>query len=306
MHGPHEAWALSPAGLSSTSHRQLQSDALATETQWTVWCPAHSLHSRRWRGGDGTCEERWSASSKSSWPWRGKGTDFVVRAGNGGEGLDMDDGGRVPWRLLLSKESGKEMVGNRAIWLRCHIWGQTAQGMHLTTLSARGEDHEKHRSESEILKRNSWIGSYGARRRAERTRKRSQMEYIWGYLHPWWTLSEPGPNGEGHLTEMNRQVGGEQWKWLHDGPRLRHWKRKVFGEEHQEISNLNTKGVARAHLVVLGPAKPTKSVWGVNPLRARTTSPTACEAPNEDECHTAAGRGGREALDWHVRFLNWA
>ena len=68
-----------------------------------------------------------------------KGTVFVVRAEDGGEGLDMDDKGRVPCRLVLSKELQKETVGNRSIWLRCNIWGQTAQGMHLTTFSARNE-----------------------------------------------------------------------------------------------------------------------------------------------------------------------
>ena len=50
-----------------------------------------------------------------------KSTVFVVRAENGGEGLDMDDGGRVPQRLVLSKELGKEPEGNRSIWLRCNI-----------------------------------------------------------------------------------------------------------------------------------------------------------------------------------------
>ena len=51
-----------------------------------------------------------------------KSTDFVVRAENGGKGLDMDDGGRVPWRLVLVEELVKETtVGNRSTWLRCHI-----------------------------------------------------------------------------------------------------------------------------------------------------------------------------------------
>ena len=57
-------------------------------------------------------------------PEGAKGADFIARAESGGEGLDMDDGGRVPWRLVLSKELGKETVGNRSIWLICHIEGK--------------------------------------------------------------------------------------------------------------------------------------------------------------------------------------
>ena len=57
-------------------------------------------------------------------PEGAKGTDFVVRAESGGERLDIDDGGRVPWRLDLSEELGKETVGNRSIWLICHIEGK--------------------------------------------------------------------------------------------------------------------------------------------------------------------------------------
>ena len=35
-----------------------------------------------------------------------KSTVFIVRAENGGKGLDMDDGGRVPWRLVSSQKDG--------------------------------------------------------------------------------------------------------------------------------------------------------------------------------------------------------
>ena len=52
---------------------------------------------------------------KRQGPEGSKGADFVVRAESGGEGLDMDDRGRVPWRLDLSEELGKETVGNRSI-----------------------------------------------------------------------------------------------------------------------------------------------------------------------------------------------
>ena len=50
-----------------------------------------------------------------------KSTVFVIRAENGGEGLDIDDLGRVPWKLILSKELWKEMEGNRSVWLSCII-----------------------------------------------------------------------------------------------------------------------------------------------------------------------------------------
>ena len=50
-----------------------------------------------------------------------KSTVFVVRAENGGKGLDKDDGGRVPWRLVFSQELRKETEGERSIWLRRNI-----------------------------------------------------------------------------------------------------------------------------------------------------------------------------------------
>ena len=50
-----------------------------------------------------------------------KSTVSVVRAEKGGEGLDMDDRGRVPWRLVLSQELRKETEGNRSIWLGWNI-----------------------------------------------------------------------------------------------------------------------------------------------------------------------------------------
>ena len=78
-------------------------------------------------------------------PDRAKSTVFVIRAENGGKGLDMDDGGRVPWRLVLGQELGKEAERERSIWLWCNIGGQAAQGMHLTAPAAGGEGNEENR-----------------------------------------------------------------------------------------------------------------------------------------------------------------
>ena len=133
-----------------------------------------------------------------------KGTVFVVRAEDGGTGLDMDDGGRVPCRLVLSKGT-REGNGGKQIHL--------AQMQHLrANCSGHAPDYifgQEWGFRVRYLREISWIGSYGKRRRAERTRKRSQMEYVWGCLHPWWSRNEPGPDGEGHLTGMNRRVGEE-------------------------------------------------------------------------------------------------
>ena len=46
---------------------------------------------------------------------------FIFRAETGGGGIDMDDGRRVLWRLVLSQEHGKKKEGNRSIWFRCNV-----------------------------------------------------------------------------------------------------------------------------------------------------------------------------------------
>ena len=138
MHRPHEAWALSPAGLGTipwSGHYPLQVCARPRvgSCKQLRWPPRPAGQSDVLRVacilGD---EEAATGCAKSTGPppinrqgpKGAKGADFVVRAESGGEGLGMDDRGRVPWRLALSKELGKETVRNRSIWLICHIEGR--------------------------------------------------------------------------------------------------------------------------------------------------------------------------------------
>ena len=59
--------------------------------------------------------------------------------------------------------------------------GHTAQGMHLSRFSARGEGHEEH---SEILERNLTDEFVWGETQGREKQGKSKMEYVWGYLHP--------------------------------------------------------------------------------------------------------------------------
>ena len=82
--------------------------------------------------------------------------------------------------------------------------------------------------------------------------KGPMQEYAWGFMH-----SKEGFIRQGRTAEMTESRANSCTMDLD-----RHRERKICGEESQEMSNLNVRGIARVHLVVLGPLKPMGPVSG--------------------------------------------